>query len=123
MDEGKVKDFDNNSTEEGFEFIISVPREVARKEEAELKTLEADLRAKTPTLKGKLDIARHQAVLTRQRNKMEAEHKKIFSTSFTEKVLKSAQAHPILLVALRNKDGIESMASVKRMRSASTKPP
>lgn len=39
MDEGKVKDFDNNSTEEGFEFIISVPREVAKRTDAELKTL------------------------------------------------------------------------------------
>lgn len=39
MDDGKVKDFDNNSTEEGFEFIISVPREVAKRTEAELKVL------------------------------------------------------------------------------------
>lgn len=39
MDDGKVKDFDNNSTEEGFEFIISVPREVAKRTETELKTL------------------------------------------------------------------------------------
>lgn len=39
MDDNKVKDFDNNSSEEGFEFTITVPREIARKEEAELKTL------------------------------------------------------------------------------------
>lgn len=39
MDEGKVKDFDNNSTELGFEFIVSVPREVARKEIDALKTM------------------------------------------------------------------------------------
>jgi DNA topoisomerase-2 len=39
MDDGKVKDFDNNSTEDGFEFIITVPREVARKEIVELKSI------------------------------------------------------------------------------------
>lgn len=30
IDEGKVKDYDNNSTEEGFDFEIKVPREVSR---------------------------------------------------------------------------------------------
>lgn len=39
MDAGKVKDFDNNSTEDGFEFIITTPREVAKKTEDELKVL------------------------------------------------------------------------------------
>lgn len=39
MDDGKVKDFDNNSTEDGIEFIINTPREVAKKDEAELKTM------------------------------------------------------------------------------------
>lgn len=37
-------------------------------EEAELKALELDLKAKTPTLRGNIDVARHQAVLTRARN-------------------------------------------------------
>lgn len=32
MDSNKVKDYDNNSTEESFEFIISVPREIGRYE-------------------------------------------------------------------------------------------
>lgn len=39
MDEGKVKDYDNNSTEEGFEFIITTTREIARKEIVELKAM------------------------------------------------------------------------------------
>lgn len=39
MDTGKVKDFDNNSTEDGFEFIITTPREVARKTDDELKVM------------------------------------------------------------------------------------
>jgi DNA topoisomerase-2 len=37
MDEGKVKDFDNNSTENGFDFEIKVGREVGKKSEDELK--------------------------------------------------------------------------------------
>lgn len=39
MDDGTVKDFDNNSTESGFEFIITVPREVTRRTESEIITL------------------------------------------------------------------------------------
>ena len=39
MDEGKVKDYDNDSTEEGFKFTITVPREIGRKEIPELKTI------------------------------------------------------------------------------------
>jgi DNA topoisomerase-2 len=36
MDKGIVKDFDNNSNEESFDFVITVPREVGRKSESEL---------------------------------------------------------------------------------------
>lgn len=36
MDKGKVKDFDNNSSELGFDFTISVPRQVGKKSEKEL---------------------------------------------------------------------------------------
>lgn len=36
MDENVVRDFDNNSTEEGFEFIITVPREVTRRSEDDI---------------------------------------------------------------------------------------
>lgn len=39
MDEGKVKDFDNNSTENGFDFEIKVPREIGKKSVDELKKL------------------------------------------------------------------------------------
>lgn len=39
IDEGVVKDFDNNSTEAGFDFEISVPREVGKKDEEELKSI------------------------------------------------------------------------------------
>lgn len=39
MDKGKVKDYDNNSTEQGFDFEIKVPREVARLSVTELKKL------------------------------------------------------------------------------------
>jgi hypothetical protein len=44
-------------------------------EEAQIAALEKELVAKTPTLRGKIGVSRHQAVLTRTRNKMEAEHK------------------------------------------------
>lgn len=47
-------------------------------DETELKAIEQELVTKTPGLKkGKIDIARHQAVLTRQRRQAEAEAKKI----------------------------------------------
>jgi DNA topoisomerase-2 len=36
MDEGVVKDFDNNSNEDSFEFVVTVPREVGRLTEAQL---------------------------------------------------------------------------------------
>lgn len=36
MDEGKVKDFDNDSSEKGFNFTINVPREIGKKEIPEL---------------------------------------------------------------------------------------
>lgn len=39
MDDGVVKDFDNNSTEEGFDFVITVPREVTRRSEQDLINL------------------------------------------------------------------------------------
>lgn len=39
MDKNKIKDYDNNSTEEAFEFEIKVPRETARLETSELKKL------------------------------------------------------------------------------------
>lgn len=42
-------------------------------DEAEIKAIEAELTKKTPTLKqGKIDVARHQAVLTRARRQAEA---------------------------------------------------
>lgn len=39
MDTGKVKDFDNNSTENGFDFEIKVPRDVGKLDQEELKKL------------------------------------------------------------------------------------
>lgn len=36
MDQGIVKDFDNNSTEESFDFVVSVPREIGRLTETQL---------------------------------------------------------------------------------------
>jgi len=39
MDKGKVKDFDNNSTEQGFDFEIKVPRDVGKLDADELKKL------------------------------------------------------------------------------------
>lgn len=39
MDKGVVKNYDNNSTEEGFDFEISVPREVGKKNIEELKSI------------------------------------------------------------------------------------
>lgn len=51
------------------------PEEAA--EEAELAKLQAEIKAKNPTAKNKLDWDRHQAVLTRQRNKSEAERTKL----------------------------------------------
>lgn len=36
MDKGHVKDYDNNSTEEGFDFTITVPRDVGKKTHSEL---------------------------------------------------------------------------------------
>ena len=39
MDAGKVKDFDNNSTEAGFDFVITVPKEIGNKSLDELKQL------------------------------------------------------------------------------------
>lgn len=39
MDKGKVKDYDNNSTEQGFNFEIKVPREVAKLSIPDLKKL------------------------------------------------------------------------------------
>lgn len=36
MDEGKVRDYENNSTDEGFDITITVPREIGRKDNAEL---------------------------------------------------------------------------------------
>jgi DNA gyrase/topoisomerase IV subunit A len=36
MDKNLVKDFDNNSTEEGFDFTITIPREVGKKSHADL---------------------------------------------------------------------------------------
>lgn len=36
MDKDKVKDFDNNSTEEGFDIVINVPREVGKMELTQL---------------------------------------------------------------------------------------
>lgn len=39
MENGKVKDFDNNSTEHGFDFEIKVPREVGKLDVEELKKL------------------------------------------------------------------------------------
>ena len=39
MDTGKVKDFDNNSTEQSFDFVISVSKEIASKPIDELKQL------------------------------------------------------------------------------------
>lgn len=39
MDKGKVKDFDNNSTESGFDFEIKVPRDVGKLDIDELKKL------------------------------------------------------------------------------------
>lgn len=39
MDAGKVKDYDNNSTEDGFDFTISVPREVGKLDLEELEDL------------------------------------------------------------------------------------
>lgn len=39
IDEGKVRDYDNNSTEKGFDFEIKVPREVGRLSVEELKSL------------------------------------------------------------------------------------
>lgn len=39
MDEGVVKDFDNNSTENGFDFLVTVPREVSRRDPETLHSL------------------------------------------------------------------------------------
>jgi len=39
MDAGKVKDFDNNSNDSGFDFVVNVPREVGRKTTDELKAI------------------------------------------------------------------------------------
>lgn len=39
MDKGKVKDFNNNSTETGFDFEIKIPREVGKLDTTELKKL------------------------------------------------------------------------------------
>lgn len=39
IEEGKVKDYDNNSTESGFDFEVKVPREVSRLDIDELKKL------------------------------------------------------------------------------------
>lgn len=40
----------------------------ALEEENELKTLEEEIRTKNPAMKGRIDVHRHQAVLTRARN-------------------------------------------------------
>lgn len=45
-----------------------VKEPAAADDEAELAKLEAEIRAKNPTMKGSMNIHRHQAVLTRQRN-------------------------------------------------------
>lgn len=39
IDKGKIKDYDNNSNEERFEFVVSVPREIGRKSVKELLVL------------------------------------------------------------------------------------
>lgn len=39
IEDGKIKDFDNNSTEQGFEFIINAPRETLRKSDEQLVSL------------------------------------------------------------------------------------
>lgn len=42
-------------------------------EEAEIAKIQAELKAKNPKLAGRIDVDRHQAVLTRQRNQAKAE--------------------------------------------------
>lgn len=39
MDEGKVRDYENNSSEDGFDITITVPREIGRKTNDELKQI------------------------------------------------------------------------------------
>lgn len=53
------------------------PTDEEKAEEAEVEKIRQELRAKNTKLVGKIEVDRHQAVLTRNRNKWEEERKKL----------------------------------------------